>query len=546
MNKPMGRKFLSGAAVGGLISIPWLTITSAGGMIAHFPVVPFLFFEWLARSLPGSIITLGVETMVNLLVPLRFGQTADLAKALEVGMAFALAWVLLTILAGTSWALLAPVSWRWQVKGSFQGLLLAISSVLFTLEIRPDLVGVLWMLGISLAWGYAAAWGSHRMSAAISAEPDQARRIFLGKLAITSVAFSGLALGLSRWFTATSRVEQAASRPTQTIPPQALPTAPPANAGFQPVAGTRPEITAIADFYRVDINLLPPGDASFLEGDDSLTGRLLAQGGETDLPAASFRLKVEGLVEQPLSLSLTDLKSYPIVEQYATLACISNPIGGDLISTTVFQGARLKDVLEAASLLAEARDIKFTCVDGYTESLPVESALDPRTLLCYAMGGQPLTREHGFPLRLYTPDRFGMKNPKWIIKIEAVAEDYRGFWEQRGWSEDAWVQTTAVIDAVQESGSRLAEVGGIAFAGARGIQRVEVRVDEGAWMVAELNRALSALTWVLWRAQVEIPPGRHRLTVRATDGSGTVQTEERRPSHPDGATGYHSKTITLP
>jgi DMSO/TMAO reductase YedYZ molybdopterin-dependent catalytic subunit len=312
------------------------------------------------------------------------------------------------------------------------------------------------------------------------------------------------------------------------------------------VAGTRPEITPIADFYRVDINLLPPGDAAFLEGDDSLTQRLLAQGGETELPETGYRLQVGGLVERPLALSLADLKSYPMVEQYATLACISNPIGGDLISTTLFQGARLKDVLEDAGLLAEAADLKFTSVDGYTESLPIESALDPRTLLCYAMGGQPLTREHGFPLRLYTPDRFGMKNPKWIIKIEAVAEDYLGFWEQRGWSEDAWVQTTSVIDAIQDTGTRMVEVGGIAFAGARGIKQVELRIDEGEWIAAEMNRALSQLTWVLWKAQVELSPGRHRLTVRATDGSGVVQTEERSPTHPDGATGYHSRTITIP
>lgn len=542
----MRTRFLAAAAAGGLISISWLGIIYAGGAVANLPLIPFLFFEWLARSLPGSLLTLGVETMVNLLIRLRLGQTAALAKTLEMGMAFTLAWLTLTLLAGGLSLMWERLSWRWQAKGLLTGGLLAILSLPFALESGQNTANLLWVLLTALAWGFATAWAAWRASATIVAETIQTRRRFLGELAIASLALTGLAAGLSRWLASASRLGEASTGATQTIPVGAVPPAPPTSAGFQPVAGTRPEITPISDFYRVDINLLPPGDAAFLDQADSLTQRLLAQGGETDLPEASYRLKVEGLVERPLALSLADLKAYPMIEQYATLACISNPIGGDLISTTLFQGARLKDILEEAGLLPAARDIKFTCVDGYTESLPLESAMDPRTLLCYGMGSQPLTREHGFPLRLYTPDRFGMKNPKWIIKIEAVAEDYFGFWEQRGWSEAAWVQTTSVIDAIQGSGSRIVEVGGIAFAGARGIQRVEVRVDEGEWVTAELNRPLSSLTWVLWRMQVEVSPGRHRLTVRAINGNGVVQTEERRPTHPDGATGYHSKTITIP
>jgi DMSO/TMAO reductase YedYZ molybdopterin-dependent catalytic subunit len=306
------------------------------------------------------------------------------------------------------------------------------------------------------------------------------------------------------------------------------------------VEGTRPEITPIDKFYRVDINLLPPGQEDFSSANDTFTQRLLAQGGETDLPADSYTLFVDGLVDKPLELDLADLKAFPKVEQYATLTCISNPVGGDLIGTTLFQGTRLKDVLERAGLKPEAVDIKFTCVDGYTESLPLESALDPRTLLCYAMGNKPLARNHGAPLRLYTPDRFGMKNPKWIIKIEAVDEDYLGYWEQRGWSEQAWVQTTAVIDIVQNESGSPVEVGGIAFAGARGVDRVEVRADEGDWAVAEINRPLSPLTWVLWRATLQLSPGEHQITVRAVDGAGEVQTADRSDTHPDGATGYHS------
>jgi len=294
----------------------------------------------------------------------------------------------------------------------------------------------------------------------------------------------------------------------------------------------------------VDINLLPPDQEDLSQAIDNLTRRLRAQG-ETDLPIDSYVLAVDGLVERPLTMSMNDLKTLPKVEQYATLACISNPVGGDLIGTTLFTGARLKDVLEKAGLNSSVIDIKFTCVDGYSESLPIDSAMDPRTLLCYAMGNQPLTRQHGAPLRLYTPDRFGMKNPKWIIKIEAVDEDYLGYWEQRGWSEQAWVQTTAVVDAADPENSKETQVGGIAFAGARGISRVEISPDGGPWQPVELNRPLSPLTWVLWRTSLNMAPGTHTLTVRAIDGQGQVQTSTASSTHPSGATGYYMKTIQV-
>jgi len=234
-----------------------------------------------------------------------------------------------------------------------------------------------------------------------------------------------------------------------------------------------------------------------------------------------------------------------MVDQYATLTCISNPIGGDLISTTLFQGARLKDILETAELDPSVIDIKFTGVDGYSESLPIEAALHPETLLCYSMGNQPLSKVHGAPLRLYTPGRFGIKNPKWIIKIEAIDSDYKGFWQQRGFTDNGIVQTSAVIDTTQDSSDDQVTIGGIAFAGAREIQRVELSIDEGEWTTAELNRPLSHLTWVIWRAALQLTPGEHRITVRAVDGNGDVQTEIKSSSHPDGVTGHHSIVITI-
>ena len=246
-----------------------------------------------------------------------------------------------------------------------------------------------------------------------------------------------------------------------------------------------------------------------------------------------------------MALSLEDLKSYPAVEHFATLECISNPVGGDLIGTTLFQGVRLRDVLESAELDPSVVDIKFTSVDGYTESLHLEAALHPETILSHSMGNQPLTKSHGAPLRLYTPNRFGIKNPKWLIKIEAIDTDYLGFWQQRGWSESGIIKTTSVIDTVLTDSGIQTQVGGIAFAGSREIQGVEWRVDEGPWMTAEIDRPLSNLTWVLWRAAIELPPGDHKITVRAVDGEGNVQTAKKSTSLPNGATGHHSIRISI-
>jgi DMSO/TMAO reductase YedYZ molybdopterin-dependent catalytic subunit len=161
------------------------------------------------------------------------------------------------------------------------------------------------------------------------------------------------------------------------------------------------------------------------------------------------------------------------------------------------------------------------------------------------MGNQPLNDKHGAPLRLYTPNRFGIKNPKWIMRIEAVNEDYLGYWQQRGWTEEGRVQLTSVIDVAQETGAGTVELGGIAFSGARGIERVEVSVDGTTWQPAQLNRALSPLTWVLWRVTLRLDAGSYEVTVRAVDGTGEIQSGEVSGAHPDGATGYFQKEITV-
>jgi DMSO/TMAO reductase YedYZ molybdopterin-dependent catalytic subunit len=548
------KRAITGATLGLVLGIPWLAFSYAGQQLAKLPLIPIDLFEWITRVLPGGLVTVGLEVMIQTLHRLNLGSTSVLGKALEFAMAYMIT-LAGFILAGALFALaFGDTDLRWQWRGIIVGISIWIAAVLLAAwggwGSPGPIIGGTWLLAICFAWGLALAWGVDTYLKTLELAQDASRQRTIAGLIASSLVISGLAVLLPRWLPQTEEEEGVADLVTETRTPiptepvEAVETASPTQTGFRLVEGTRPEITPIDDFYRVDINLLPPGQEDFQEETDNLAQRLRAQG-ELDMPAESYLLVIDGLVENPQALDLNTIRSLPMASQNATLECISNPVGGDLISTTLFRGARLKDVLARAELKPEAVDIKFTCVDGYTESLPLESVNDSRTLLCYAMGDQALTESHGAPLRLYTPDRFGMKCPKWIIKIEAVGSDFFGYWEKRGWSEQAWVQTTSVIDTINKIALDQVEIGGIAFAGARGIQKIELRIDEGDWEPALIKDPLSSLTWVLWRARLSISAGRHAIAVRTTDGTGEIQTARESSTYPDGATGYHQMTVNI-
>jgi hypothetical protein len=240
----------------------------------------------------------------------------------------------------------------------------------------------------------------------------------------------------------------------------------------------------------------------------------------------------------------------PAVSQAITLECISNLVAGDLIGTSLWTGVRLADVLARAGLRDDARAIHVTAADGFYESVPLADARDPRTLLVYAMNHEPLPFEHGFPLRIYIPDRHGMKLPKWITQLSVRDHDGPGYWVDRGWSATAIPHTTSVIDTVGSSmmlgEAQIVPIGGIAYAGARGISKVEVRVDDGPWQEAKLVAPpLSPLCWVLWRYDWPYRPGRHTFRVRAYDGTGALQEVREQPPHPNGATGLHALAVNV-
>jgi DMSO/TMAO reductase YedYZ molybdopterin-dependent catalytic subunit len=308
-------------------------------------------------------------------------------------------------------------------------------------------------------------------------------------------------------------------RPAGAAPAPAA--APGNNPATWDIAGLTPEVTANRLHYTVDESIIDP-----------------------NVDSRSWRLRVDGLVGRPVTLGYDELLAMPSTEQYVTLQCISNLIGGDLVGTAKWTGVPLARVLERAGGAGPgAVRVVFHAVGGYTDSLPVAKALDPATVVAYGMNDRSLPRAHGFPARIIAPGIYGMKNVKWLERIEVVDYDYRGYWQRSdGWDNIAEIKTASRIDVPQELTSvEPAEVvAGLAWAGDRGIRRVEVSLDGGAtWVPATLRRELARAAWRQWR--LPLPPGisgRHLLKVRAVDGRGDLQTARQAPPHPSGATGY--------
>jgi DMSO/TMAO reductase YedYZ molybdopterin-dependent catalytic subunit len=239
----------------------------------------------------------------------------------------------------------------------------------------------------------------------------------------------------------------------------------------------------------------------------------------------------------------------PAEMRAVTLECISNGIGGRLISTAQWRGIPLKTLLERAGSVGapEGKHVVFTGVDGYVTSLPLPDLLEARTLLAYEMNGETLPERHGFPLRAIVPGRYGEQSAKWVTRIEITDHEVKGFYQSQGWSA-APLETISRIDAPR-SETPLGEIpiSGIAFAGIRGIRQVEISVDGGStWQRASLQPQLSEQTWVLWQWMwYPTAPGVYAIVARATDGTSKLQTQEKRGTVPNGATGWHEIKIVV-
>ena len=282
------------------------------------------------------------------------------------------------------------------------------------------------------------------------------------------------------------------------------------------------EVTPNDQFYTVSKNFIDP-----------------------DVRLSQWSLAIDGLVDNPTVLEFEEIRAMPAVEKYVTLECISNIVGGDLISNALWKGVRLKTLLDKAQIAPEAQDVALWASDGYSESISIDKLMQDEVLVVYEMNGQPLPRSHGFPVRLIVPGYFGLKSVKWLTRIEPVDINFTGYWQGRGWTDVPIVKTMSRIDTPAPSARvPLAplEVGGIAFAGTRGIRSVEIRTDDTGWRPVErISAPLGESTWVIWTTMMEPQEaGRVKLYVRATDREGNVQTEERTATIPTGATGHHS------
>jgi DMSO/TMAO reductase YedYZ molybdopterin-dependent catalytic subunit len=294
------------------------------------------------------------------------------------------------------------------------------------------------------------------------------------------------------------------------------------------LSGPSPELTPVDHFYKVSKNFQDPV-----------------------VSAVGWSLRVGGMVTQPLRLSYQDLRAVPATTEIVTLECISNNVGGDLMSTGRFTGIPLRDLLTMAQPRAGAGAVNFRAADGYTESLPLPVVMGaPEIMVVHELDGAPLPEAHGFPARMLIPGRYGMKGPKWLEEIDVAASEGGGFWEQQGWDSNAVVNATSRFDAPRDGDvvrTGAVQLAGVAFAGTQGVQAVEWSADGGrSWAPADLKPPLSALTWVLWTATwTPAAEGVATLLVRARDGSGRLQTSTEQPSYPGGATGYHRIQVTV-
>lgn len=361
-----------------------------------------------------------------------------------------------------------------------------------------------------------------RLTARRPTEPD--RRHALVTLGLTG---AGVAAGLAGAGWGRRLHSIAPEQQAFTAPPVAVP-APPIPAQVQPIGIDLPSfLTPNDEFYRIDTALSVP-----------------------QLSRTDWRLRVHGMVDRETTFDMTALAHLPVVEKVVTLTCVSNPIGGDLISNATWTGYRVRDILAAVGVHPDADMVLSMSVDGFTAGTPVEALTDGRdALLAITMNGAPLPAEHGYPARLVVPGLYGyVSATKWVVDLELTRFDRaQAYWTRLGWSERGPIKTESRID-VPRSGAEIDRgpvvFGGVAWAQHRGVRAVEVRIDSpaspGVWQPAEMGASYSADTWRLWSFPWQAREvGPHTLTVRATDNTGAVQTADTAPPPPDGATGWH-------
>jgi DMSO/TMAO reductase YedYZ molybdopterin-dependent catalytic subunit len=373
----------------------------------------------------------------------------------------------------------------------------------------------------------AAAAAARRSPGAPLRGPQLERRGFL-TLAIAAGAASAIAGTGARLLNATSN-RVAAIRTKLTLPKAATPAEPvPAGATID-VPGISPFVTANADFYRIDTALQVPS-----------------------IDPDKWRLKITGMVDKELSISFAELLAKPLEEHLATLTCVSNDVGGDLIGNALWLGYPIRTLLAEAGVKDGADMVLSTSVDGFTAGTPLAVLQDAGTnaLLAVGMNGDPLPVEHGFPVRMVVPGLYGyVSATKWVVelKVTKFSED-EGYWTPRGWDAKGPIKLASRIDTPL-SGASVAHgtvaIAGVAWEQHVGVKSVEVQVDDDPWVEATLADSLSPDTWRQWVYRWPATKGSHRIRVRATDVSGNTQGQKYQPPAPNGSEGWHSITVEV-
>ena len=536
-----------GALIGALLTMTLTSVLFLADQLAGLPFIPFDVFDFVSRNLPGPLLTFGIDVMVDIIIAFNMGETSVAAKSAEQLMGLGAFLVLGTIANVVLYAVLnrSKSSARNLYPGMIFGLAFGAIMMLVSLQINLTATAampaqVVWTLFSFTLWAVAANWIYNVLAHSgaktkVDEETGETitvealdRRQFMVRIGGASAVLTVIGAGLGAFIGSRPGAGQVAGEASGASDGDVLPNL---EGNMEPAPGTRPEYTPLDNHYRIDISSRPPV-----------------------IDSGEWRLDVTGLVDNPASLSLQDLyDKFERVDRFITLSCISNRIGGTLISTTKWSGFLMSDFLALVQPQTDAVALKITGADNFDEYVMLDVInADDRIMFAYEWDDQPLKQKHGFPLRIYIPDRYGMKQPKWIESIEFVDAWQEGYWVRRGWSVEAMVNPTSVVDTVatdailKDDEGYVVPVGGISYAGAKRISRVEVSVNDGDWQEAKLRQPLSELTWVLWRFDWRFQEGEYRFAVRTYDGDGNLQSLESRGTRPDGATGVHSKKETMP
>lgn len=352
-----------------------------------------------------------------------------------------------------------------------------------------------------------------------AAEPSR-RRFF----AITGIIGAAGAAAVAAGQTVASLTLDAGAAVAKLVLPTPAKKAPPIPAAAHPdVEGLAPFVTDPKDFYRIDTALAPPV-----------------------IDPQEWSLRIHGMVESEVTLTMDDLLDLPLDEHHITLTCVSNPVGGDLVGNATWLGYPVRELLRQAKPHKDADMVLSHSIDGFSASTPIEALTDDRdSLLAVGMNGSPLPPEHGFPARLVVPGLYGFVSAtKWVTELEVTRFDEKtAYWTDRGWDARAPILVASRVEVPKPLAKVPAgdvAVAGTAWAQQSGIKRVDVKLDDGEWTSAELGDEVNIDTWRQWKTGFsDVDAGLHTVTVRAIDQDGNVQTPERRKSIPNSATGHH-------